>query len=192
VSTSTLRNIFTFMTGLDLANMLSFLFKMNSILQPKPKPKLVFSREEYFKPLYLAAFTGLHAQFTRTIWADADCKAYLTCADIGEKPERSRQFARTALNSANAACQVFELQPSPENENFMPAYLAAFTGLHAQFTHSMWDYDGRGDFDFKQMDNEDKSPTRSKTIAQVAYNSANDACAIFEVQTFNEKLAAKK
>ncbi len=161
----------------------------SSILQPKAKPK-VFSREVYWKPLYLAAFTGLHAVFTRSVWADGDCKAYLTCRDHGEKPERSRLFARKAFTSANAACQLFESQPQPENENFMPAYLAAFTGLHAQLPQ-MWDYEGKGDFDFKQMDNEPPSLERSKILAMIAYNSAMEACAGFEIETFN-KFVAKK
>jgi hypothetical protein len=163
----------------------------SSILQPKFKPK-AFSRDVYFKPLYIAAFTGLHAQFTRSLWADGDCKAYISCADIGHepKPERSRLFARNALHSANAACRLFELNPPPENENFMPAYLAAFTGLHAQFTHSSWDYNGNGP-DWKNAGNE--SPGRSKTIAEIAYTSAMEACAVLidEVETFNQFITKK-
>ena len=49
----------------------------------------------------------------------------------------------------------------------------------------------KGDFNFKEMDKGEKSPERSKTIARIAFNSAMEACAAFEIETFN-KFVAKK
>ena len=69
------------------------------------------SREERFLQFYLAAFQGLHSQFTHSIWADLkDGHAYVSCADTGEKPQRSKRLAQIAWYSATAACQLFDDQ----------------------------------------------------------------------------------
>jgi hypothetical protein len=89
---------------------------METATSAKPKDATL-SRAERHWELYKCAFTGLHAQFTHSIWADLDGNAHLSCADVGEKPERSKLLARIAWNSATAACDLFEKEETIETFN---------------------------------------------------------------------------
>ena len=82
------------------------------------------------------------------------------------------------------------LLPSRELPTFRECFLAAFSGLHAQFEQIT--YEGEIGRSFVYYDGEDKdSLARSKHFARVAYNSATAACKVLAEQDtitdFNKK-----
>lgn len=82
--------------------------------------------------------------------------------------------------------------PSEERPTFRELYLAAFQGLHSQFEQYLAD----GDLLTVYYDGEDPdaSVARSKHFARVAYNSAIEACKLFQkvsgeqISKFNQKV----
>lgn len=76
-----------------------------------------------------------------------------------------------------------------ERPTFRELYLAAFTGLHSQFEQYAENDDLGGLTVYYEGGKE--SVERSKFFAKIAYNSAMEACELFEeqetIRTFNKK-----